>query len=120
MERKVFESDQNESDIEESDMETRIAYTIKLLLIALVIVFIITTVKAIISGIIKGITQARQILAGRSLEEIQREDKEKIERLKQKERIRFESPLYKLTHPLGYINTIIDDRIDDLAGKGNR
>ncbi len=120
MECKVFESDKNESDIEESDMETRIAYAIKLLLIALVIVLIITTIKAIISGIIKGITQARQILAGRSLEEIQREDKERIKQLKQKERIKFESPLYKFTHPLGYINTIIDDKIDNLAGKGNK
>lgn len=98
-------------------MESRIIYMLELLVIVLGIVFIITTVKAIISGIINGVSQAKEILAGKSFEEIQRKDKEKMEIIKKKERIKFESTLYKLTHPLGYINTIIDDRIDDLTRK---
>ena len=101
-------------------MNTQQAYAIKILLIAFLAVLIITTVKAIISGILNGVAQAKQILSGTSFEEIQRKDKEKMEQIKLKERIKYESTLYKLTHPLGYINMILDDKIDNLSKKGNR
>lgn len=96
-------------------------YTIGTIIVFLIIAaFILATIVGIVKGIVTTIKQTRLIMSGVPLETIRENERKAKEEKKQSQRIKYESKIYKITHPIGYVNMLVDEKIENMLKKGQR
>ena len=83
----------------------------KLFIAVLLMAFIITTAKAIAKGIAGGVKMSKEMMTGTPIEEIRKREKDEYERRKEEEKAKLKSKVYKVVHPLDYINSILGTSI---------
>ena len=76
--------------------------------------FIVATIWGVIEGILKTYIRVKKIKSGISFEEIQREEQRMYEEKKDAEKKKYESKLYCIFHPLGWLNNYIEGKIKTL------
>lgn len=84
----------------------------------LLLVFIVVTVYAVIKGVRESMDSFKDLKNGKSIEDVKADMKEKARQKEEAEQKKFESKIYRITHPLDYGNYILFKKIDEkLYGK---
>ena len=89
----------------ESDM------IIKLIILVAILSLVYTTIKAVVTGVKEGVQNTKDILGGASYEQIRQRNKQKQDNEFKKELEKMDSKVYRITHPLEYLNCIIIKKI---------
>ena len=89
----------------ESDM------IIKLIILVAILSLIYTTIKAVATGVKEGVQNTKDILGGASYEQIRQRNKQKQDNEFKKELEKMDSKVYRITHPLEYLNCIIIKKV---------
>ena len=89
----------------------------KLIIAVLLLAFMMTTSKAIAKGIAGGIKMSKEVISGTSIEEIRNRERDEYERRKEEEKAILKSKIYKVLHPLDYINSILGTSLLKLLKK---
>ena len=89
----------------ESDM------IIKLIILVAILSLIYTTIKAVVTGVKEGVQNTKDILGGASYEQIRQRNKQKQDNEFKKELEKMDSKVYRITHPLEYLNCIIIKKV---------
>ena len=89
----------------ESDM------VIKLIILVAILSLVYTTIKAVVTGVKEGVQNTKDILGGASYEQIRQRNKQKQDNEFKKELEKMDSKVYRITHPLEYLNCIIIKKI---------
>ena len=89
----------------ESDM------IIKLIILVAILSLIYTTIKAVATGVKEGVQNTKDILGGASYEQIRQRNKQKQDNEFKKELEKMDSKVYRITHPLEYLNCVILKKI---------
>lgn len=84
---------------------------IKLVILLASVSIIYTTIKAVIIGVKEGVQNTKDILGGASYEQIKQRNKQKQDYVFKKDLEKMDSKVYRLTHPLEYLNCIILKKI---------
>lgn len=84
---------------------------IKLVILLASVSIIYTTIKAVIIGVKEGVQNTKDILGGASYEQIKKRNKQKQDCVFKKDLEKMDSKVYRLTHPLEYLNCIIFKKI---------
>ena len=84
---------------------------IKLVILLASVSIIYTTIKAVIIGVKEGVQNTKDILGGASYEQIKQKNKQKQDYAFKKDLEKMDSKVYRLTHPLEYLNCIILKKI---------
>ena len=84
---------------------------IKLVILLASVSIIYTTIKAVIIGVKEGVQNTKDILGGASYEQIKQKNKQKQDYAFRKDLEKMDSKVYRLTHPLEYLNCIILKKI---------
>ena len=84
---------------------------IKLVILLASVSIIYTTIKAVIIGVKEGVQNTKDILGGASYEQIKQRNKQKQDYAFKKDLEKMDSKVYRLTHPLEYLNCIILKKI---------
>lgn len=89
----------------ESDM------VIKLIILVAILSLVYTTIKAVVTGVKEGVQNTKDILGGASYEQIRQRNKQKQDNEFKKELEKMDSKVYRITHPLEYLNCIIIKKV---------
>ena len=89
----------------ESDM------IIKLIILVAILSLVYTTIKAVVTGVKEGVKNTKDILGGASYEQIRQRNKQKQDNEFKKELEKMDSKVYRITHPLEYLNCIIIKKV---------
>lgn len=89
----------------ESDM------IIKLIILVAILSLVYTTIKAVVTGVKEGVQNTKDILGGASYEQIRQRNKQKQDNEFKKELEKMDSKVYRITHPLEYLNCIIIKKV---------
>ncbi len=89
----------------ESDM------IIKLIILVAILSLVYTTIKAVVTGVKEGVQNTKDILGGASYEQIRQRNKQKQDDAFKKELEKMDSKVYRITHPLEYLNCIIIKKV---------
>ena len=89
----------------ESDM------IIKLIILVAILSLVYTTSKAVVTGVKEGVQNTKDILGGASYEQIRQRNKQKQDNEFKKELEKMDSKVYRITHPLEYLNCIIIKKV---------
>lgn len=86
----------------------------ELFILAFLIILIIATIKGVYTGLKEGVTKSKALLNGTSLEELKRQDAEIQQNKNRKEQEKMQSKIYRITHPIEYLNALLFEKIERL------
>ena len=83
----------------------------------ILIIFIIVTIFAIVKGGLEARRQISDIRSGKSAAQVKKEYEERQKQKQEKEERKFDSKLYRWTHPVEYLELLAEKKIKERREK---